>query len=368
MEYLFGNIFKSQKVLVTGHTGFKGSWLALWLLSLGAEVIGYSLDDLPTEPSNFELTGIGRFITDIRGDICDLEKVHHTFANHKPEIVFHLAAQPVVLHGYNQPQPTFHINTLGTVNVLEAIRKSDSVKAAVCITTDKVYENREWLWGYRETDRLGGYDPYSASKAMAELAVAAYRQSYFSDPNSPVVASARAGNVIGGGDFADYRLIPDCMRALMENVPISIRHPSSIRPWQHVLESVSGYLWLAANLIKHGSDYAEAWNFGPLEHVGVTTSTLAEKLVTLWGTGSWVSTGTESSEVETNLLRLSSEKAAARLGWRPVYNWEETLAEIVDWYKAYQSGEEMFTVGQKQIKRYVEKAKKMKLAWLAETL
>jgi CDP-glucose 4,6-dehydratase len=203
---------------------------------------------------------------------------------------------------------------------------------------------------------------------MAELAVAAYRQSYFSNTKSPAVASARAGNVIGGGDFADYRLVPDCMRALMENEPILIRHPSSIRPWQHVLESLSGYLWLAANLVRHGSAYAEAWNFGPLEHTGIKTSTLAEKLVTLWGSGSWVSNSTESSEVETNLLRLSSEKAAARLGWRPVYTWEETLEEIVDWYKAYQHKEDMHETGKEQIKRYIRRANELNLPWLSDKL
>jgi len=366
MQGLFGNIFEGRRVLVTGHTGFKGSWLVMWLLSLGAEVIGYSLEALPTNPSNFEAARLGRFITDIRGDICDLEVLLSTIETHKPEIIFHLAAQPIVLHSFDRPQPTFHVNALGTVNVLEAIRTTGSVKAAVCVTTDKVYENQEWLWGYRESDRLGGHDPYSASKAMAELAVSAYRQSFFSYSDGSFVASARAGNVIGGGDFADYRLVPDCMRALMAGEPIGIRNPSHIRPWQHVLESLSGYLWLAANLVRHGAEYAEAWNFGPLEQAGVTTSQLVEKLVTLWGSGSWIHDNPHPDKVETNLLRLSWEKSATRLGWQPIYTWEESLAEIVDWFKAYQAGEDMLEVGRLHIQRYVEKAAALKVGWVQD--
>lgn len=367
MEDLFGNKFDGKPVLVTGHTGFKGSWLTMWLLELGADVIGYSLEEPPTNPSNFVESGLGRHITDVRGDVCNLEKVCWTIATYQPEVVFHLAAQPIVLRSFEQPQYTFQTNALGTVNVLEAIRTTNSVKAAVFITTDKVYENQEWFWGYRESDKLGGHDPYSASKSMAELAISAYRQSFFSDESSPAIATVRAGNVIGGGDFADYRLVPDCMRALMRNEPIAIRNPLSVRPWQHVLEPLSGYMWLAANLLQHGNEFAEAWNFGPSEQIGVTAAELAEKLVSLWGNGSWIQTNPELAKAETGLLRLSWEKSAALLGWQPVYEWERALAEIVAWFKAFQTGErDMLKVGREHIQRYVDLAKTLKPAWAVE--
>ena len=364
MKQLFGNVFEGTTVLVTGHTGFKGSWLTMWLAALGADVVGYSLEEPPTSPSNFEAAGLGRHITDVRGDVCDLAKLGGVVEKYRPEVVFHLAAQPIVLRSFDEPQHTFQTNAMGTVNVLEAIRVTDSVKAAVCITTDKVYENREWFWGYRESDQLGGHDPYSASKAMAELAIAAYRHSFFSD-NGPAVATVRAGNVIGGGDFAAYRLVPDCMRALMNERPIAVRNPLSVRPWQHVLEPLSGYIWLATNLVRHGNEFAEAWNFGPLEQIGVTAADLAEKLVSLWGSGSWIQTNPELAKAETGLLRLSWEKSAARLGWRPVYTWEEALAEIVAWFKAFQSGEgDMLEVGREHIARYVERAVEVKPDWI----
>jgi CDP-glucose 4,6-dehydratase len=364
MKHLFGNIFEGKTVLVTGHTGFKGSWLTMWLVMLGANVVGYSLEEPPTSPSNFEAARLSRYITDIRGDIGDYEKLCRTVERYRPQIVFHLAAQPIVLRSFEQPRQTFHTNALGTINTLEAIRTNESVKAAVSITTDKVYENQEWFWGYRESDKLGGHDPYSASKAMAELAVAAYRHSYFSAENAPAVATVRAGNVIGGGDFADYRLVPDCMRALMNGRPIAVRNPLSVRPWQHVLEPLSGYLWLAANLYQHGHEYAEAWNFGPSEQIGVTAAELAEKLVALWGSGSWIQTNPELAKAETGLLRLSWEKSASRLGWRPVYTWEEALTEIVDWFKAFQGGAEMLEIGRHHITRYIEKAAELKPAWV----
>ncbi|MFZ0545816.1 MAG: CDP-glucose 4,6-dehydratase [Candidatus Promineifilaceae bacterium] len=364
MKQLFGKVFEGMPVLVTGHTGFKGSWLTMWLVALGANVIGYSLEEPPTEPSNFVASGIGRHITDVRGDIGDLAKLSQTMTTYKPKIVFHLAAQPIVLRSFDQPQYTFKTNALGTVNVLEAIRTTDSVKAAVFITTDKVYENREWFWGYRESDQLGGHDPYSASKAMAELAIAAYRHSFFADGKGPAVATVRAGNVIGGGDFAAYRLVPDCMRALMNGQPIAIRNPLSVRPWQHVLEPLSGYIWLAARLFQGGAEFAEAWNFGPMEQIGVTAADLAEKLVSLWGSGSWIQTNPELAKAETGLLRLSWEKSAARLGWRPVYTWEEALTEIVAWFKDFQSEDrDMLEIGLEHIQRYVNRARELKPAW-----
>ncbi len=365
MKNLFDNVFQDLTVLVTGHTGFKGSWLSIWLTELGANVIGYSLPDPPTTPSNFEVSGISERITDIRGDIRDLDKLRQVMIEHQPELVFHLAAQPIVLRAMQEPHLTFETNALGTVNMLEAVRTTDSVRAVVSITTDKVYENREWLWGYRENDRLGGHDPYSASKAMAEMAIESYRHSYFAREGGErplALASVRAGNVIGGGDFAEFRLVPDCMRALMIEEPIQIRNPLSIRPWQHVLEPLSGYLQLAAKLLQEGQAFAEAWNFGPLEQKGVPAQALAEKLIALWG-GSWTLVDPDLPKVETGQLRLSWDKAATRLDWRPVYTWEEALAEIAAWFKAYQHSQDMYAVCQAHIQAYVEQAQNLNVRW-----
>ena len=369
MKQLFANTFQDRTVLITGHTGFKGSWLSLWLTELGANVIGFSLPDPPTQPSNFELMDLGRHMVDLRGDVRDFDQLSQTIATYQPSLVFHLAAQPIVLRSFEEPRLTFETNALGTVNMLEAIRASTSVRALVSITTDKVYQNEEWMWGYRENDRLGGDDPYSASKAMAELAIAAYRHSYFTGEGNqpavepPAVASVRAGNVIGGGDFADYRLVPDCMRALMAAEPILIRNPNSIRPWQHVLEPLSGYLWLAVKLLQEGQTYAQAWNFGPLEQQGVTTQTLAEKLVHFWGSGSWKSTSPAGAKAETGYLRLSWEKAASAFQWRPVYTLNEALAEITAWFQAYQGGSDMYKVSREHITTYTQRAAELELVW-----
>ena len=366
----YANTYTDLPVLVTGHTGFKGSWLTTWLLELGARVIGYSHPEPPTRPSNFAASGLSERITDVRGDIRDFDALRAVVAEHRPQVVFHLAAQPLVLRSVEQPKLTIDTNAGGTVNVLEAIRQTGSVRALVSITTDKVYENQEWLWGYRESDTLGGHDPYSASKAMAELAIAAYRSTYFApaeyDRHQVAIASTRAGNVIGGGDFADYRLVPDCMKALMEGRPIGVRNPLSVRPWQHVLEPLSGYLWLGAQLLRHGPSFGEAWNFGPLEQKGVPAQALAEKLVELWGSGSWVHTRPGYAEVETGLLRLSWDKAAHRLNWRPVYTWVDALTEITDWFKAYQAGEDMGAVTRRHIARYTTRARDLGLDWAAE--
>jgi CDP-glucose 4,6-dehydratase len=371
MENLLAGAYKGRSVLVTGHTGFKGSWLTTWLLELGADVVGYSLEQAPTDPSNFVISDLARHITDVRGDIRDYDAFHETVANCRPEIIFHLAAQPIVLHSISRPKLTIDTNAGGTVNVLEAVRRLDTVRALVSITTDKVYENLEWLWGYRESDLLGGHDPYSASKAMAEMAIAAYRHSFFPPErygeHGVAVASVRAGNVIGGGDFADFRLVPDCMRALMSGEPIGIRNPFSIRPWQHVLEPLSGYLWLGAKLLQNGPEFGEAWNFGPREQQGVPAQLLAEKLIELWQDGSWIHTDPGYAKVETGQLRLSWEKAMARLGWQPVYTWDEALGEIVDWFKAYQRSlaepVDMHDVARRHIVAYAGRARAMNLAW-----
>ncbi|MDX1413666.1 MAG: CDP-glucose 4,6-dehydratase [Candidatus Promineifilaceae bacterium] len=374
MMKLFNHVYEGLTVLVTGHTGFKGSWLTTWLLELGAQVIGYSLPEPPTVPSNFIVMDLGQRIEDIRGDVRDYPRLRQVILDHEPDLIFHLAAQPIVLHSISKPKQTLDINTGGTINVLEAVRTTNSVRALICVTTDKVYENKEWLWGYRETDRLGGHDPYSAGKAMAELAIASYRDSFF-PPDSytehgVAVASVRVGNVIGGGDFADFRLVPDCMRALMAEEPIGIRNPVSVRPWQHVLEPLSGYLWLGCKLLQEGPAYAEAWNFGPLEQRGIPAQQLVEKLVELWGGGSWELTDPGYAKIETGQLRLSWEKAATRLAWEPVYSWIEALIEITTWFKGFQANQtaelDMYDVTRQHIAHYVRRAVEQGLPWAGE--
>lgn len=364
---LFGNVFNGLTVLITGHTGFKGSWLSCWLTQMGARVVGYSLVEPPTKPSNFQAADMHRYISDVRGDIRDLESLQNAIETHRPELVFHLAAQPIVLRGYEEPKVTFDTNAGGTVSVLEAIRRTSSVRALVSITTDKVYRNQGWLWGYRESDTLGDKDPYGASKAMAELAIHSYRESFFSkktyDQHGVAIASTRAGNVIGGGDFAAYRLVPDCMRALMAGEPIAVEVPGNVRPWQHVLEPLSGYLLLATKLLQEGPAYGEAWNFGPGELGEVPARLLVEKLIAQWGSGDWVHTPTERAAKETQFLRLSWEKAASRLGWQPVYSLDEALAEICDWFKAFQRDEDMYSVCQQHITDYVRRAHEKGLPW-----
>jgi CDP-glucose 4,6-dehydratase len=370
----FGNVYAERTVLVTGHTGFKGSWLSVWLKQLGADVVGYSLDP-PTTPSNFEVCHLSERITDVRGDVRDYAALQACIAQHRPSVVFHLAAQPIVLTGYEEPRETFETNVTGTINLLEAVRCTPGVQAVVCVTTDKVYANREWTWGYREIDQLGGYDPYSASKAMAELAIEAYRRSFFgggTEGDSGVaLASARAGNVIGGGDWAAYRLVPDCMRALMADQPIRVRNPGAVRPWQHVLESLSGYLWLGAKLLSPtASAYAEAWNLGPSELQNVTTEQIVKQAIRLWGSGSYTC-DPPSPQVETNVLRLNWEKAANRLQWRPTWNWEQALSYTVSWYKHYHNLQasprpvDMAKISSDQIADYVECAREQNLAWSA---
>lgn len=365
----FANVYAGLPVLVTGHTGFKGSWLAIWLKELGADVVGFSRPELPGAPRNFEICGLDEQLTNVDGDVRDYEALAGAIHHHRPRLVFHLAAQPLVLAGYREPKATFDTNAGGTVNLLEAVRQSESVEAAVCVTTDKVYEDRDWLWGYRENDRLGGHDPYSASKAMAELAIAAYRHSFFRE-GRPAVASARAGNVIGGGDFAADRLLPDTMRALLAGDPVCVRNPSFVRPWQHVLESLSGYLWLGAKLLQEGSAYAGAWNFAPRDSQAVTAQQVVEKVLALWGAGTWERPEQAQAEKEATLLRLSWDKAANRLGWQALYDWEEAVAATVEWFRTYQQHylarrESMYGVCAEQIAAYTARAEASGLAWAA---
>lgn len=352
MRHEFNGIFNGMTVMVTGHTGFKGSWLAIWLRELGAHVVGYSLDP-PTRPSNFEVTGMASKMTHVTGDIRDYNHFKQTLETHRPQVVFHLAAQAIVLHSYTDPKETFEANAIGTVNVLEAARGCPFVRAMVMVTTDKCYENKEWIWGYRENDPLGGNDPYSASKAMAELAINSYRASFFSK-KGPALASARAGNVIGGGDFSEYRIVPDTMKSLLEGKPVLVRNPHSVRPWLHVLDPLRGYLSLAAALLEHGREYAQAWNFGPLENQGVNVKVLVEKAIELWGEGTWTKFCEEAPRPEMNMLRLNWDRAANFLQWQPAYHWEEAIAEAVDWFKAYRRKKDMYAVCAGHIDEYVD--------------
>lgn len=332
MKALFGDCYEGLNVLVTGDTGFKGAWLAIWLNELGAKVSGYSLPP-HTQPNLYTLTHLNERIHHVEGDLRDIKLLRKTIAEKKPSIIFHLAAQAIVLQSYEQPVDTFSSNVMGTVNLLEAVRECPEVKAVVVVTTDKCYENRGWNWGYRENDTLGGHDPYSASKAMAELAVKAYRYSYF--PNSTAIATARAGNVIGGGDFSANRILPDAMRALMSRQPIQVRNPASVRPWMHVLDPLCGYMTLGTQLLLHGQAYADAWNFGPLEQRGIAVQELVEKAINLWGEGDWIDASNANSLPEKSMLRLNWDKAAHDLSWKPLYGWEDSVKETVDWFKAY---------------------------------
>ena len=323
--------YKERKILITGHTGFKGGWLSIWLEMLGAEIVGYSLDPIH-EDGIFNKSEIGNKIKDYRGDIRDLKKLIEVFNAEKPEIVFHLAAQPLVLESYKNPVETFEVNTMGTVNVLEAIRLTPSVKAAVMITTDKCYENKEWIWGYRENDQMGGHDPYSASKGAAELVIAGYRKSFFHDENKPAIASVRAGNVMGGGDWSDNRLVPDIIRAIQNNQTIEIRNPYSTRPWQHVLEPLSGYLKLGIALLENTHEYAEGWNFGPYSHDAHSVKQVVENIIDFAKKGHWKYLSSIEKKHEANLLMLDISKALQKLNWKPTLSFKERIHFTVDWY------------------------------------
>ncbi|MGA1870970.1 MAG: CDP-glucose 4,6-dehydratase [bacterium] len=350
--YLFQNFFKGKRVLVTGHTGFKGSWLTLWLVQLGAHVAGFSAY-YPSEPCNFKLLGLERFIEHHEGDIRDSDTLLKVFEHYKPHIVFHCAAQPLVRRSYKEPKLTFDTNLGGTVNVLECIRRSGCVEATVIITSDKCYRNAEWVWGYREIDRLGGDDPYSASKACAEIAIRSYCSSYFNKEGGVALASTRAGNVIGGGDWAEDRIVPDCVRAWSEGREALIRSPRATRPWQHVLEPLSGYLWLGALLGKGEIKGGEAFNFGPQSDVIKTVSELITMFQHYWKRAQW---RVEEGDVwvkESGLLKLCCDKALSLLDWRAILNFEETVELTAQWYKSlYEDKGNMYEVSEAQIERY----------------
>lgn len=350
-----GTSWSGRRVFLTGHTGFKGSWMALWLTQMGAIVCGYSLAP-PSEPSLFELARVGERIRHIEADICDLPCLRSAMQDFAPEVVFHLAAQSLVRRSYAEPVLTYETNVMGTVNVLESIRQTASVKSAVLITTDKCYENREWMWGYREEDRLGGHDPYSNSKACAELVSAAYRDSYFPphklSTHGVGVATARAGNVIGGGDWAEDRLIPDLIRGFVAGEQVAIRHPNSIRPWQHVLEPIRGYIQLAERLLAHDSVFASAWNFGPREEDAQPVAWIVRELARQWSPeASWM-IDQDVHPHEASYLKLDCSRAHNLLGWRPALGLTDALQLIVEWTKAWQAGSDMQQITLDQIAVY----------------
>lgn len=330
------NVFYNKTVLITGHTGFKGSWLCAWLHMLGANIIGYS-DKVPTNPSNFLLSGINGFITDIRGDIRDLDKLKILIDDIKPDFVFHLAAQSLVKNAYENPLNTISVNCVGSTAVLESFRLASSKAVLVMITSDKVYDNVEWEWGYRENDQIGGKDPYSSSKGMAELAIKTYTESFFKSADSHIkVGVARAGNVIGGGDWADARIIPDCIRAIVANEPIQIRNPQSTRPWQHVLEPLSGYLRLANMLYKSKGLNGESFNFGPAADQNCSVGKLIQDMgLQLDGLTYEIVGNDINDKPEAGLLKLNCDKALIKLNWKPSLNYQQTVELTADWYRNF---------------------------------
>jgi CDP-glucose 4,6-dehydratase len=370
MTQPFGDFYRGKTVLVTGHTGFKGSWLATWLTHLGARVVGYALEP-PTDPSNFGASRLAERITHVPGDVRDLDRLVATFERHRPEIVLHLAAQALVRRSYHEPRETFEVNLMGTVNVLEAARRTESARAVVSVTSDKCYRNVEWVWGYREGDELGGEDPYSGSKACAELAVAVYRSAPFQRATRGgrdlPIASARAGNVIGGGDWAADRIVPDLVRAIVSGRDLVTRHPRATRPWQHVLEPLSGYLWLASQLPGR-PELRTAWNFGPAEGPPCTVEDVVGIMLRRWAPASTrLVVEPDPTLHESTLLRLDCSKARHHLGWRTAWDVERTLEAIVAWYREFYEASEgdmyRFSIG--QIDEYTASAREARIRWAA---
>lgn len=349
------NVWHGRRVFVTGHSGFKGGWLSLWLARRGALVRGYSLDPL-TDPNLFAIASIGTVVEDVRGDIRDYSRLEACISEFAPEVVFHLAAQPIVVRSYAEPLTTYSTNVMGTVHVMEAIRKSPSVRAVVCITTDKVYHNQDWVWPYRETDSLGGHDPYSSSKACAEIVSAAYRSSYFPvgefEKHQVLIATARAGNVIGGGDWAAYRLIPDLVRAFTVGKPVLIRRPAATRPWQHVLEPITGYTMLAEKLLAGQTKFSSSFNFGPPYDDAWPVERIANKVVELWGEGASWARDAAPAPHEDRFLQLDASRARYELGWRPRLRTEKALEWSIAWYRAWKEDKDMKAFTWNQIEDY----------------
>ncbi len=334
-------VYKNKKVLVTGHTGFKGAWLSVWLKELGAKVVGYSLKP-PTNPNLFDAINLKDKITHVIGDIRDEKHLTEIFKKHKPEFVFHLAAQSLVRRSYKEARLTYETNVMGTVNVLETVKKTKSVKACLIVTSDKCYENKERVYAYKETDPMGGYDPYSSSKGCAELVTSAYTRSFFNPRDYGKIhnvglSSIRAGNVIGGGDWGEDRLVPDCIRALSKNKKIIIRNPQAIRPWQYILDPLSGYLSLGALMYKDGAKYSGPWNFGPYDKNIITVEALVKLVIKQWGGGSYT-IDNSNHPYEAFLLKLDASKARKKLGWDPIYDVNGSIEKTVKWYKKFYSG------------------------------
>ena len=345
------SFWKGKKVFLTGHTGFKGSWLSLWLQDMGASVKGYSLD-VNTRPALFIEANVSAEMESEIGDIRNLEQLTKSMVSFSPDILIHMAAQPLVRLSYHEPVDTYTTNVIGTVNVLEAARKCKNLKGIVSVTTDKCYENREWDWGYRESEPMGGHDPYSSSKGCAELVTSAYRRSFFSSEDNASLASARAGNVIGGGDWAEDRLIPDILRAFEKSEPVVIRNPLSTRPWQHVLEPLSGYLVLAQELFLNGDDFAEGWNFGPKDEDCKPVSWILDEMVSHWGNNASWSLDKNNNPHEAGFLKLDCSKASNRLKWNPKWDLQLTLKSIVDWHQLYTNGGDIKKQCLKEINTY----------------
>jgi len=357
MKKFLNEIYKRKKIFVTGHTGFKGAWLSFWLTSLGAEVIGYSLQP-STTPNMFNVLNLEKDLTSIIGDIRNKESLEKVLNKYKPDYIFHLAAQPLVRKSYHEPHLTFETNVMGTVNLLEAARKSNFEGSIINITSDKCYKNTENICNFKENDPMGGYDPYSSSKGASELVTSAYRNSFFNPENYNIshkvaLASARAGNVIGGGDWSEDRLIPDFVRALSKNEEIIIRNPHAIRPWQHVMECISGYLWLGAKLSENAQKYSESWNFGPDEDTAITVEEIVLKSIKLWGKGNYKIV-LEKNLKEAVSLKLDISKAKEKLNWQPIYNINQSLEKTIDWYKNfYEFKSDMYEYTKNQIEEYI---------------
>ncbi len=361
---MFNDIYKGKKVLITGHTGFKGSWLAFWLKQLGAEILGYSLQP-PTKPSHYELLNMD--IYSVIADIRDREKLFSVFEDFRPEIVFHLAAQPLVRYSYKAPLETFETNIIGTANVFEACKRIDSVRAIVNITSDKCYENKEWVWGYRENDPMGGYDPYSASKGCAELITSSYRRSFFNPEeygksHNTLLASVRAGNVIGGGDWSEDRLIPDIVKATANRKKVYIRNPEAVRPWQHVLEPLSGYLLLGQKLLEGKKEHADGWNFGPDDESIITVRQVVELSKKHWNDIEYEINKDLANLHEAKLLKLDCSKAKFYLKWKPIWDIEKTIEKTINWYKNFYEKNDILT--QQDLEEYIKDAIKTGAVWV----
>ena len=364
MQNIFCGVYKNRKVLITGHTGFKGSWLAFWLTQMGADVLGYALKP-DTRPNHYSMLDLS--IESVIGNIRDIANLTRVFDRFQPEIIFHLAAQALVRRSYDDPAETFETNVMGTVNIFEACRRTSSVRAVINVTSDKCYENREWLWGYRENDPMGGYDPYSASKGCAELVTSAYRNSFFNlaaygRKHNTLLASVRAGNVIGGGDWAIDRIVPDMMKTVSQGEMLYVRDPSATRPWQHVLDSLSGYLLLGQKLLEGKKEFSEAWNFGPTDDGAVSVEQMVKQMRKIWNKIDYRIKRDKNNPHEAGLLKLDCSKAQMKLNWKGVWDSRTTFVKTAKWYQRYYENQQIVT--DTQLKDYVADASKMGLSWV----